>query len=266
MIAGIRLDHVAVAAERWEDAWPRYAAELGGRWVNGGETAGFAAHQMEYANGMRLELIRPHAVEDNDFMRRFLDRNGPGPHHLTFKVDDIEAALAAAESAGFRPVGVDLTWEEWKEAFLHPKDAPGVVVQLAESHGEWQSEPAAGFPSAQGGQASLDRVVHAVASLDEGLALFAGLLAGSEVGRGVSGDDADDGGSWVELAWPGPGRVRLVEGRPGSAVAEWVGDRAGRVHHLAFTCPWLPAAAPPAVVEPADNLGTRLVLSPGGVS
>lgn len=266
MIAGIRLDHVAVAAERWEDAWPRYVAELGGRWVGGGESVGFAAHQVEYANGMRLELIRPHAVEDNDFMRRFLDRNGPGPHHLTFKVDDIEAALGAAESAGFRPVGVDLTWPEWKEAFLHPKDAPGVVVQLAESHGSWASEPAPGFPASQHGVASLDRVVHAVASLDEGLALFAGLLAGAEVGRGSSADGGGEDGSWVELAWPGPGRVRLVEGRPGSAVAAWVGDRAGRVHHLAFTCPWLPAGAAPVVVEPSENLGTRLVLSPGGVS
>lgn len=264
MIAGIHLDHVAVAAERWEDAWPRYAAELGGRWINGGESPGFAAHQVAYANGMRLELIRPHAVEENDFMRRFLDRNGPGPHHLTFKVDDIEGALAAAESAGFRPVGVDLTWSEWKEAFLHPKDAPGVVVQLAESHGTWTSEPPPGFPSSRHAVASLDRVVHAVASLDEGLALFAGLLAGSEVGRGSSDDG--DGTPWVELAWPGPGRVRLVEPRPGSAVAAWVGDRAGRVHHLAFTCPWLPAGAVPVVVEPADNLGTRLVLSPGGVS
>lgn len=255
MIAGIRLDHVAVAAERWEDAWPRYAAELGGRWVNGGESAGFAAHQLEYANGMRLELIRPHAVEDNDFMRRFLDHNGPGPHHLTFKVDDIVAALAAAESAGFRPIGVDLTWDEWKEAFLHPKDAPGVVVQLAESHGEWSAPVPPNFPAAAHGAASLDRVVHAVASLDEGLALFVGLLAGAEVDRGDDGD-----GRWVELAWPGPGRVRLLEPRAGTDAASWVGDRAGRVHHLAFTCPWLPAGAGPVVVPPAENLGTRLVL------
>lgn len=262
MIADIRLDHVAVAAERWEDAWPRYAAELGGRWVGGGETDGFAAHQVEYANGMRLELIRPHAVEANDFMRRFLDRNGPGPHHLTFKVDDIVAALGVVEAAGFRPVGINLTWPEWKEAFLHPKDAPGVVVQLAESHGSWGSTPPAGFPAAAHGVASLDRVVHAVASLDEGLALFAGLLGGTEVGRGAD----DEAASWVELAWPGPGRVRLIEPHAGSAAAAWMGDRAGRVHHLAFTCPWLPAASAPVVVEPSENLGTRLVLSAGGVS
>ena len=256
MITGIRLDHVAVAAERWEDAWPRYAHELGGQWVGGGETPGFAAHQMEFANGMRLELLRPHAVESNDFLRRFLDRNGPGPHHLTFKVPDIVTAIAEAEAAGYRPVNVDIGDPLWKEAFLHPKDIPGVVVQLAESHGDWRTPPAAGFPeSVHGEPASLDRVVHAVASLDEGLRLFAGLLAGEEADRGD-----DEHGRWVDLAWPGPGRVRLVEPAPGTDAAQWVGDRAGRVHHVAFTCPWLDDG--PVVVEPQDNLGTRLVLSP----
>lgn len=109
MITGIVLDHVAVAAERWDDLLPCYAGELGGRWVSGGEAVGFAAGQVKYANGMKVEMLRPHAVEQNDFLRRFLDRNGPGPHHLTFKVGDIVGALAEAEAAGYRPVGVDLT-------------------------------------------------------------------------------------------------------------------------------------------------------------
>lgn len=260
MIIGIQLDHVAVAAERWEDAWPRYAHELGGQWVSGGESSGFAAHQVAYANGMRLELLRPHNVDQNDFLRRFLDHNGPGPHHLTFKVKDIVVAIGEAESAGFRPVGIALDDPLWKEAFLHPKDAPGVVVQLAESHGDWTSDPAPGFPStAHGEPAFLDRVVHAVASLDEGLRLFAGLLAGEEVSRG---DDAE--GRWVDLAWPGPGRVRLLEPPPGSDAAHWVGDRRGRIHHIAFTCPWIDGE--PVVVKPEDNGGTRLILHPPRVS
>jgi methylmalonyl-CoA/ethylmalonyl-CoA epimerase len=260
MITGIQLDHVAVAAERWEDAWPRYAHELGGQWANGGESIGFAAHQVTYANGMRLELLRPHAVDQNDFLRRFLDRNGPGPHHLTFKVKNIVTAIEEAESAGFRPVGVALDDPLWKEAFLHPKDAPGVVVQLAESHGNWTSDPAPGFPPAAHDEAaSLDRVVHGVASLDEGLRLFGGLLAGEETARG---DDAD--GRWVDLAWPGPGRVRLLEPAPGSDAAQGIGERRGRVHHIAFTCPWLDGD--PVVVSPEENGGTRLVLCPPRVS
>lgn len=226
MIAGIDLDHVAVAAERWDDLSSCYAGELGGQWVSGGESVGFAAGQVKFANGMKVEFLRPYAVDQNDFLRRFLDRNGPGPHHLTFKVDDIRAALTAAEVAGYRPVNVDLTHPDWKEAFLHPKDAPGVVVQLAQAAGDWTSDPPVGFPSPRhGGTAILDRVVHAVQSLDEGLRLFEGLLAGSRVA---------EGDHWVELAWPGPGRVRLLQPEDGR-----LGDRAGRIDHLAFTCPWL---------------------------
>ena len=250
MITGATLDHVAVAAERWEDAWPCYAQELGGRWVSGGEMPGFAAHQVRYDNGAKLEVIRPHAVEHNDFVRRFIDRNGLGPHHLTFKVPDIRVAIEEATTAGYPPVNIALDDPDWKEAFIHPKDAPGIVVQLAQSsQEEWSNPEPRHFPEPTHRRlARLDRVVHAVASLDEGLALFAGLLDGREVERGEG---------WVELAWDKPGRIRLVHGddfRP------WLGDRRGRVHHLAFTCPWLDGG--PVEIEPEANLGTRLVMFP----
>jgi|SRR5687768_4627797 len=251
MISGIDLDHVAVAVEDRTVLWPRYAYELGGMWVSGGEATGFAAAQVRFANGMKLEVLEPWAVEQNDFLRRFLDRNGPGPHHLTFKVKDIVAALADAEAAGYHPVAVDLTFDEWKEAFLHPKDAPGIVVQLAQSAQEWSSEPPPGFPQPQHGTATLLRVVHAVADLDSALELFTGLLAGTERDTGENAD-----GRWVELGWPGPGRLRLLQPASGTEVAAWMDDRAGRVHHLAFACPWL---TEPVVVPPNVNFGTRLV-------
>jgi hypothetical protein len=268
VISGIDLDHVALAAESWDDLWPRYRGDLGGRWSGGGYGFGFAPAQLSYANGMRVEVLQPHDVERNDFLRRFLDRNGPGPHHLTFKVKDIRAALASVEEAGIEPVGVDLRDPGWQEAFLHPKQARGVVVQLAQSTGdseEW-NRPPSDWPEAATAPASLDRIAHLVRSLDDGLALFAGVLAGEETGRGE-----DEGGRWVELAWPGPGRVRLIEPATGNGpLADWLGDRPGRVHHLGFTCPD-PAAVAGArpladgrwEVPPEHNLGTRLVLRAG---
>jgi catechol 2,3-dioxygenase-like lactoylglutathione lyase family enzyme len=250
------LDHVAIAVERWDDAWPRYVGELGGEWVSGGESIGFAPGQLQFANGMRVEVLAPYAVEQNDFLRRFLDASGPGPHHLTFKVPDLAAALQEAEAAGFDPVGIDLSDPGWKEAFLHPKQARGVVVQLAEAEGGWRSPPPSGLP-AGAEPASLDHVAHAVADLDDGLALFAGLLGGREQDRGE-----DEGARWVDLAWPGPGRVRVVAPTtPTSPVHAALGGRAGRVFALAFTVPSL-TDGPPRVVEPADNLGVRLVLRP----
>ena len=260
----VDLDHVAVAVERWADAWPRFVTTLGGRWMSGGKGPGFAPCQLGFANGMRVEVLEPHQVERNDFLRRFLDRSGPGPHHLTFKVKDLAAALATAESSGYQPISVDMRDPQWKEAFLHPKQSSGVVVQLAQSiEGYWETPPPAGIPERGPVMAGLTRIVHAVADLDAGLQLFGRLLQGSEIDAGT-----DESTRWVELAWPGPGRVRLVTpASPGSPVAEWIGDRPGRVHHIAFS--GVSGAEVEGVVQLADgsaelppdaSTGSRLLL------
>ena len=263
-IRNARLDHVAVAVEDQHDAWPRYAGELGGEWIGGGLAPGFWSAQVKYANGMKVEVLEPNAPEENDFLRRFLDRNGPGPHHLTFKVDDLETALAETEAAGYRPVGVDLSDPQWKEAFLHPKDAPGVVVQLAQSSdGEWSSErPAYLPPPPAGGPATLTHVAHAVVSLDAGRRLFSQLLYGQEADEGTV-----DGAGFVDLEWPGGGRVRLLDASQHDSLRAWVGERPGRVHHLAFAA--VPSEIEGAIdrwdggreVPPEANLGMRLLLS-----
>lgn len=255
MIAGIDLDHVALAFEDRTPGQARYAGLLGGEWVGGGADPGFWSEQVRFANGMKVELLEPLNIDENDFLRRFLDRNGPGPHHLTFKVTDLASALGHVTDAGYRPVSVNLDNEHWKEAFLHPKDAPGVVVQLAQSSGDgdWGVPIPEGYPTPAGAPATLERVTHAVATLDVGLRLFRDLLAGDEVGRG-----SDEAGRWVELGWQGPGRIRLVEPTsPTSPIARWIGDRAGRVHHLAFS---LPGAGDAHEVPPEDNHGVRLVV------
>ena len=264
------LDHLAVAVERQSDAWPRYAGDLAGEWLGGGATPGFAAAQVKYANGMKVEVLEPHQPEQNNFLRRFLDRRGPGPHHLTFKTDDIEAALQRVEDAGYRPVGVDLRDPFWKEAFLHPKDAPGIVVQVAESAGEgdwWSPRPPSVPEPRTDTPATLVRIVHAVADLDDAAKLFVGLLEGQAIGEGK-----DASGRWVELAWPGPGRVRFVSPTdPSGSVAAWLGTEAGRLSHVEFHCQD-PAALPdatPAIggmyeIAPHDNGGVRLLLGEEG--
>lgn len=278
MPTNVSLDHVAVASESWAEAWPRYVVELGGEWSSGGQNVGFAPHQLRFANGARLEVLQPWEVDGNSFLRRFLDASGPGPHHLTFKVPDLAAALAGAKAAGLSPVGIDLSDPGWKEAFLHPREATGVVVQLAQAEGFWESPQPEGFPTRRPPEpAALTHVVHVVADLDRGLQLFAGLLGGTELRR----DDAPDG-SWrsVTLSWGGPLSLRLVGplpgGLPSGALVEWLDGRSGRIHHLAFSqvgTATTPGAALPGltgdqvpcqVVTPEDNLGVRLVVARRG--
>lgn len=265
------LDHVAVAVERWEEAWPRYGGDLAGSWLSHGEGPGFAPAQIGYANGMKVEVLRPHRVDSNDFLRRFLDGNGPGVHHLTFKLASLTDALARAEKAGYRPVGIDRRERDWQEAFLHPRDIPGVVVQIVETTASMWSTPAPdSWPEPRvTSPARLDHVAHAVGDLDDGLRLFAGLLDGTETARGTWDDT-----QWVELAWPGPGRVRLLAPHRATggawSLASWLDGRPGRVHHLAFTCD-RPAEVADAVacgegcweIRPEANHGVRLILRAG---
>lgn len=267
MIRDIDLDHVAVAVERHALAWPRYAGQLGAQWRSSGVGPGFSPAQVGFEGGMKLEILAPARIDENDFLRRFLDRNGPGPHHLTFKVSDLRAALGIVDGAGYRPVAVDLSSDPyWLEAFLHPRDALGVVVQLAQASGpSWETPTPEGYPPPPpAGPASLVHVGHCVADIDAGIEFFGGLLGGRTVGEG-----RDRGSRWVDLAWPGPGRVRLLApDGAGSPLADWLDGRAGRVHHLAFACPQ-PSTVASAVargdgiweVPPDVNLGTRLLLA-----
>lgn len=265
----IDLDHVALASEHVFDNFDRYRGDLGGQWVSGGYDPGFYWGQVGFANGMRLEMLEPANLELDDFLRRFLDGSGPGPHHITFKVPDIHAAIDAATAAGYPPVRVNLAHESWMEAFLHPKAAHGIVVQLAQSSEHEHPLLTELPPSRIAEPASLDCIVHAVTDIESALGLFRDVLGGMPVEHGTDGEDPH-----VDLAWPGPGRIRLVEARSAD-LKEWVGSRPGRLHHLAFTL-----ADPSEVrgaervdrhdtgdvfeVAPTANLGTRLRLHPPG--
>jgi catechol 2,3-dioxygenase-like lactoylglutathione lyase family enzyme len=285
------LDHVAIAVERWADAWPRYAVGLGGTWSSGGFNIGFGPAQLRFANDARLEVLQPWQPESNPFLRRFLDASGPGPHHLTFKVADLGAALDVVRARGFDPVGVDRTDPTWQEAFLHPRQAMGIVVQLAQAAGEWMSPSPEGFPTAlRRPPASLVHVAHAVDDLDRALLLFRDLLGGTVRTTGID----RTGVTFVDLSWSGPLSLRLVgpehagdeplDGGPvrRGPLVEHLAGRPGRVHHLRFSLPDASSVAgavpvgsaadaarvgiedvPAWVVAPDANLGARLVLVEG---
>jgi len=251
------LDHIAIAAEHSIDNFLRYRGDLGGAWVAGMYDPGFYWGQLRFENGMTVELLEPADVERDDFLRRFLDRNGPGPHHVTFKVPDIHEAIAAVTDAGYPPVRVNTENESWKEAFLHPKQSHGIVVQLAQAI-EFDHTPQFEVPPSKISRpASLERIVHLVADLDAALGLFERTLGGV---RGRANDRS------VDLAWPGGGRICLVEPRDPELVA-WMGARPGRVHHLELALDH-PESVRDAValdsgaweVAPEHNLGVRLRL------
>jgi catechol 2,3-dioxygenase-like lactoylglutathione lyase family enzyme len=83
--------------------------------------------------GMTVELLEPADTDQNDFLERFLAAGGDRPHHVTFKTGDIEAELERLRGLGIEPVGVDFRDPGWREMFIHPADAHGTVIQVAET-------------------------------------------------------------------------------------------------------------------------------------
>ena len=126
-----RLDHVAVAVNSIKPALSLYRDALGGQYLMGGDEGGsWRWLQVRYPGGGKVELLEP--IGDG-FLSRFLERHGEGLHHVTFKTDDIHAAIAQVEAKGFELVDVNVEDPHWKEAFLRPSKAHGTLVQIAQS-------------------------------------------------------------------------------------------------------------------------------------
>ncbi len=242
------LDHVALATRDAAGPLKVLVGDLGATVLSGGLAVGYRPMQVFLGNddeGMKVELLEPFAVEQNDFLDRFVTRHGEGPHHLTFKVDDLEVALERVEAAGITPVGVDLSMPIWREAFIQPRDAHGTVVQLASStspfkspreeyarvrdHGIEGSDIWWTAPEHKAEEVTyLRRIVMGTPTMTEALSFFEELLEGERI---------DESEGWIELDWQGGGRLRLephptaginrleLEGPGPSRVVEVAGTR-----------------------------------------
>ena len=128
-----QIDHVAIAVRSVAAAKPLFVDALGGEFLFAGENTsqGFRWAQFRFPHGGKIELVTP--IDGEGFVQRFLDKRGEGVHHITLKVPDIALAIENVRAHGFEPVRISLEHPSWKEAFLHPKDAHGALIQLAQS-------------------------------------------------------------------------------------------------------------------------------------
>jgi methylmalonyl-CoA/ethylmalonyl-CoA epimerase len=128
---GVAVDDLDAAIALHEDA---YGMALAHREVV--EEQGVEAVLLDVGRS-HVELLRP--LQPDTAVGRFLASRGPGLHHVAYRVDDIEAALADLRDRGLRlidetpRVGI----RESRVAFIHPQSAGGVlteIVQPAEGH------------------------------------------------------------------------------------------------------------------------------------
>ncbi|GAB6931855.1 methylmalonyl-CoA epimerase [Calditerricola satsumensis] len=132
-----KIAHVAIAVRNLDEAVRTYTQLLGFELL-GTETV--ESEQVRVAflkiGESRLELLEP--TDPTSPVARFLETRGEGLHHIAFEVDDIEGRLAALKRAN-----AQLIHDTPKEgagghriAFLHPRAAHGVLIELCEAHGE----------------------------------------------------------------------------------------------------------------------------------
>jgi methylmalonyl-CoA/ethylmalonyl-CoA epimerase len=125
------LDHVGIIVNDLEEASRPY--ELLGLTPQG-EDEWIAAQQVRVrafrtGEGM-LELLEPGAESP---LQRFLERRGPGLHHLALRVADLEAETRRLRAAGARfATETQAGRAGTHAAFLHPKWSGGVLLELVE--------------------------------------------------------------------------------------------------------------------------------------
>lgn len=127
-----KIDHIAIAVESTDEALARYRQVLGLEPTIRETVASQKTEATLLPIGeTSLELIEP---KGNDGLRKFLDKKGPGLHHIAIEVEGIEGALALLASLGVPLIDTTprIGARGHKVAFVHPKATGGVLIELVE--------------------------------------------------------------------------------------------------------------------------------------
>jgi methylmalonyl-CoA/ethylmalonyl-CoA epimerase len=137
-----RIDHVSIAVKDYEKAKKFFQVILGA--IPGASAIDPA---MKYfwqifslGDLSRMEILTPTA--QGSFLDNFLSNREGGVHHITLQTNNIEETKALLEHYRIPYFGYnEYTGVLWKELFIHPRDAFGVLIQIAEFHpNDWLHE------------------------------------------------------------------------------------------------------------------------------
>jgi methylmalonyl-CoA/ethylmalonyl-CoA epimerase len=127
----VKLSHVGIAIENLAEAVEAFAVIFNHKPDSREEVADQKVQTAMFVAGeSRVELLE--ATAPDSPIARFVDKRGPGIHHIALQVDDIAAELRRLQAAGIRlidetprrGVGGALI------AFIHPKSTAGILVEL----------------------------------------------------------------------------------------------------------------------------------------
>ena len=128
-----KINHIGIAVQSIEDTLPFYRDQLGMALLGMEEVAEQRVRVAMLRIGeSKVELLEP--TSEDSPVAKFLEKNGPGIHHIAYEVDSIESAIAHLVAAGARMIdqvpraGAHGT----RIAFVHPKSSGGVLTQICQ--------------------------------------------------------------------------------------------------------------------------------------
>jgi methylmalonyl-CoA epimerase len=140
-----KLDHIGIAVKNVAEARKFFEGVLGARFMfeAANEAAGYFLANFDLA-GLTIELLEP--LGANSFLHKFLEKRGEGMHHVTFNVPDPKAKVAELKTQAVRVVD-EVEWSPTSyEAFISPRSAHGVLIQLGNGYPTLSNHP--GWPNA----------------------------------------------------------------------------------------------------------------------
>jgi methylmalonyl-CoA/ethylmalonyl-CoA epimerase len=221
-----------MAAADWKAQSAKLERLLGFKFLHSWEASGgqdFSGCVSQVRNtGIEFEVIQP--ANGSSFVQKFLDTEGPGLHHITAEVEDIDETVAELERQGIKPFGGISNDGEWTLTYIHPRDSGGILWQLFvpnEKHDRPEVE-------AGGGVVNLQRVDHVsmgVADIDKQVEWLERVMGFKDLGRF---ENDQQGFYGCNLSIPGS-RLRfevIAPSRPDSFVQKFIDTRRPGMHHI----------------------------------
>jgi len=133
MTEQIKIHHIAVAVDDFDAALAFWRDALG-LTLGGVEDVPEQEAQVAFlpVGDSHVELVKP--TSDDSGMARYIQKHGPGIHHLCLEVMDIDAALEALKARNIHLINETPLMREngRRYAFIHPKSTGGVLIELYE--------------------------------------------------------------------------------------------------------------------------------------
>ncbi len=129
----LSIEHIGVAVKSLENNAPfwKYVLNISHGGTEVVEREGVTTDIYDTGSG-KVELLE--SLEDNSLIAKYLEKHGPGVHHICFEVENIYDAITELLDGG-----IDVIYKKPKVGaegylvtFIHPKSTGGVLVELAQ--------------------------------------------------------------------------------------------------------------------------------------